>query len=442
MAARAVGGTAGACRQSLPAKHLNQVLTRLSASGFIHRIPLRADSAKDRRNRTLSNSVSVGAARPSEPLDGRSLDVLQQPQGSDAELVSKPQVSGSVSSAYLPQEAVVRAEGDKGEAPARAADNRTKEDLWKAAIKLPMYSVAVVPVMVGAAAAFMETGVFPGLQFSGIMAASLLIILWLNLSNDAFDSDTNVDVAKAESVVNLLGGRRGLVLAGANAALFAGVAVMGCSIAMAGDVRVPLWLSIAVACGYVYQGPPFRLSYKGLGEPLCFAAFGPLATGAFYLAHAGTGAATAAAGAGTAAVTIGPALWACSVVVGITTTAILFCSHFHQIEGDLAAGKMSPLVRLGPERASRVLNGAVAVPYMMLAVGTALGILPWPLAIASFASMPWAMELIDYVEANHAVPSVIRYCKLYAIKWHCAMGLCLSLGFVALGLVPDIPWLP
>ena len=28
-----------------------------------------------------------------------------------------------------------------------------------------------------------------------------------------------------------------------------------------------------------------RLSYKGLGEPLCFVAFGPLATCAFYLAQ-------------------------------------------------------------------------------------------------------------------------------------------------------------
>lgn len=42
-------------------------------------------------------------------------------------------------------------------------------------------------------------------------------------------------------------------------------------------------LGVAVAMGYLYQGPPFRLSYKGLGEPLCFVAFGPLATTAFYL---------------------------------------------------------------------------------------------------------------------------------------------------------------
>jgi 1,4-dihydroxy-2-naphthoate octaprenyltransferase len=43
-----------------------------------------------------------------------------------------------------------------------------------------------------------------------------------------------------------------------------------------------------------------------------------------------------------------------SVVVGITTTVILFCSHWHQIQGDIAAGKMSPLVRLGTANACKV----------------------------------------------------------------------------------------
>lgn len=46
-------------------------------------------------------------------------------------------------------------------------------------------------------------------------------------------------------------------------------------------------------------------------------------------------------------VPIDPPILVASVLVGITTAAILFCSHFHQIEGDRAALKMSPLVRLG-----------------------------------------------------------------------------------------------
>lgn len=49
-----------------------------------------------------------------------------------------------------------------------------------------------------------------------------------------------------------------------------------------------------------------------------------------------------------------PAAAAASMIVGASTTAILFCSHFHQIQGDLAAGKMSPLVRLGARNGYRV----------------------------------------------------------------------------------------
>jgi 1,4-dihydroxy-2-naphthoate octaprenyltransferase len=45
---------------------------------------------------------------------------------------------------------------------------------------------------------------------------------------------------------------------------------------------------------------------------------------------------------------------ALSGLVGITTTVILFCAHFHQVEGDYAHGKMSPLVRMGTHKGTEV----------------------------------------------------------------------------------------
>ena len=51
---------------------------------------------------------------------------------------------------------------------------------------------------------------------------------------------------------------------------------------------------------------------------------------------------------------LGPELATAAILVGLTTTSILFCSHFHQIEGDIAARKMSPLVRLGTRRGYEV----------------------------------------------------------------------------------------
>ena len=52
--------------------------------------------------------------------------------------------------------------------------------------------------------------------------------------------------------------------------------------------------------------------------------------------------------------TLGPELATAAILVGLTTTSILFCSHFHQIEGDIAARKVSPLVRLGTRRGYEV----------------------------------------------------------------------------------------
>jgi 1,4-dihydroxy-2-naphthoate octaprenyltransferase len=129
----------------------------------------------------------------------------------------------------------------------------------------------------------------------------------------------------------------------------------------------------AVAWGHCFHCCCYcRLSYKGLGEPLCYTAFGPLATTAFYLAQlpattglstaaAAPGAAAASAAATTAAAAVSSGLeavpslvWCYSAIVGVTTAVILFCSHFHQIQGDMAAGKVSPLVRLGTQQGCTV----------------------------------------------------------------------------------------
>lgn len=114
-----------------------------------------------------------------------------------------------------------------------------------------------------------------------------------------------------------------------------------------------------------------RFSYKGLGEPLCFWAFGPLATTAFYLACSATSPTAAPAGAavgGSLLAGVSDLVLLLSVVVGITTTVILFCSHWHQIQGDIAAGKMSPLVRWGTANACKVrgfciLTGSMPCSY-------------------------------------------------------------------------------
>ncbi|XP_059648024.1 2-carboxy-1,4-naphthoquinone phytyltransferase, chloroplastic isoform X2 [Cornus florida] len=263
--------------------------------------------------------------------------------------------------------------------------------IWRA-IKLPIYSVALVPLTVGSAAAYLQTGLCSLRQYLVLMASSVLIITWLNLSNDVYDFDTGADKNKKESVVNMVGSRTGTLFA---AYLLLALGFMGLTWASieAGNVRAILLLACAITCGYIYQCPPFRLSYQGLGEPLCFSAFGPFATTAFYLLQSSKSELNNLPITGT--------VLAASLLVGLTTSLILFCSHFHQVKGDRAVGKMSPLVRLGTESGSEVVKVAVMTLYLLLFAFGLSKSLPFTCIFLCALTLPIGKLVVDYVQENH-----------------------------------------
>ncbi|GLC71657.1 hypothetical protein PLESTF_001146300 [Pleodorina starrii] len=367
-------------------------------------------------------------SRPEEAQAG-STPVVEDPPAAAQEAAAGPAAVQAPATATPPS--------SSASSPTQTPEDRKK--LWFAAIKPPMYSVGFIPVLVAAANVFLEFGVLPWARVGGFVLAAILVIGWLNLSNDAFDAQTGVDATKPESVVNLLGGgpsRRAAVLLLAKSLLVAGVALLANLIASApaGDPRPAGLLAFSIACGYVYQGPPFRLSYKGLGEPLCFFAFGPSATTAFYLALRPDGGAAAALTAG-----VPPAVWACSLLVGLTTTVILFCSHFHQIAGDTAAGKRSPLVRLGTELGRKVLRAAAIATQAAALGAAAAGALPWAAAAAVTLAAPAARTMVAFADDNHTVPERVAPLKRFAVKWHILFGLCLCLGLAAARLLAGTP---
>ena len=203
-----------------------------------------------------------------------------------------------------------------------------------------MYTVAIIPIWVGTAVAVAEQHLFNLRIFSTFLMAAILIIAWLNLSNDVFDSETGIDKNKAHSLVNLTG-NKSLIFSLANLCLILGLAGIVAIAVWQQDVTVLTLIIGCCALGYSYQGPPFRLGYRGLGEPICFLTFGPMALAAAYYSQTQSW-------QGLLHHPI-PFLVASSFI-GISTSIILFCSHFHQVEDDQAAGKRSPIVRLGTQR--------------------------------------------------------------------------------------------
>lgn len=285
--------------------------------------------------------------------------------------------------------------------------------LWMAAIKPPMYSVAIMPIWIGSAVAYAETQVFHPAVFSTFVAAAILILAWENLSNDVFDSETGIDKNKHHSLVNLTG-NKALIFWLANVFLALGLTGIAAIAWWQQDVTI---IGIILSCcvlGYMYQGPPFRLGYQGLGEILCFLCFGPLAVAAAYYSQTQAWSLVSLAA---------------SLVVGIVTSLILFCSHFHQVKDDIAAGKRSPIVRLGVQRSAYLLPWIGGSIYVLTGIFVVLGVFPvWTLL--TFVSLPYALKLFRHVLEYYNQPEKVSNCKFLAVEMHFWSSLLLGFGFM------------
>lgn len=114
-----------------------------------------------------------------------------------------------------------------------------------------------------------------------------------------------------------------------------------------------LWFATIAGVGlYFYTGPPLKLKYRALGEPLIFLVFGPaLMLGA---AYAQTGAFE------TTALLL-------SIPVGLATTAILTANNLRDHDEDRTGG----IVTLAQVLGVRALSWL----YVLLVIGSVLGLL-------------------------------------------------------------------
>lgn len=289
----------------------------------------------------------------------------------------------------------------------------SKQKLWLAAIKPPMYSVAIIYVWVAAAVAWFETNHLNWTIFLTFVSASILILAWENLSNDVFDSETGIDKNKAHSIVNLTG-NKSLIFWLGNLCL--GLAILGMLLICwwQQDLTVMGLVLLCCSLGYMYQGPPFRLGYQGLGEILVFLSFGPLGMSAAYYSQTQSWSVTNLAA---------------SIIVGLGTMLILFCSHFHQVEDDIAAGKRSPIVRLGTKRGAKLLPWICGSLFAATGGFVIMGLFPIS-TLLSLVGLPFAIKLCRHVNAHHNQPHKVSNCKFIAVALHFWSGLWLGVGFL------------
>ncbi len=307
---------------------------------------------------------------------------------------------------------------DKHAVASLHSSRKQRKKLWKKAIKWPLYSVAIMPVILAAGWQLGEGESVRFDQFFGFIIASICLLIWENLTNDLFDSTTGVDEFKLHSVVALTGKRR-LIRNLAYLLLFLGLMLIFI-LALRSSFTVFLLVLGSCFLGYLYQGPPFRLGYQGLGEPLCWLAFGPLATTAGLLVLSPT------------FHNLNQIPWETTVPLGagpaLATTLVLFCANFHQVIEDSSHGKKTLIVRLGTKRAASLIPWFITLTLMLEWIPILQG--QWPItALLGIIGLPPGIALIRLLKKHHNRPNLISESKFLALRFQALNGLGLSIGF-------------
>ena len=171
--------------------------------------------------------------------------------------------------------------------------------------------------------------------------------------------------------------------------------------------------------GYLYQGPPFRLGYYGIGEILCWLAFGPLAYSACLKSIR------------TNYFSVESIPWNEALMIGsgpaLATSLVLFCSHFHQFEEDKKNGKRSPIVQLGTYKSSQLIPFFVLFIFLFQVIPVIQGNLSY-LTLLCLFSLPWGFRLIEHSKKYHNDKVKMLVYKFLALKFFTINGFLYSIG--------------
>ncbi len=242
---------------------------------------------------------------------------------------------------------------------------------WLAGARIRTLPAAVVPVLVGTAAARGVDGPLVAWRAVAAGVVALALQVATNYANDYSDGIRGTDDPGARvGPVRLVGW--GLKSPGAvkRAALAAfGVAgIVGLALVVAVGPELLVVGAASIAAGWFYTGGSNPYGYLGLGEVFVFTFFGVVATvGSTYVqVEQVTGLSLLA-----------------SVPVGLLATALLVTNNLRDIPGDTEAGKRTLAVRLGDARTRSLFTAMLLVALSLV---LPLGVLRPPALVAVAAA--------------------------------------------------------
>jgi 1,4-dihydroxy-2-naphthoate octaprenyltransferase len=247
---------------------------------------------------------------------------------------------------------------------------------WISGARLRTLPLAIAPVALGTAAAYVAKG-YDLLLALLCLAVALLLQIAVNYANDYSDGVRGTDAHRVGPArLTGSGAAKPRTVLTVALVFFALAAVAGLAVVV---LSGHWWLlavgAVAIVAAWFYTGGKKPYGYAGLGELVAFVFFGVVAT------------------AGTMFVQVDLVSiegWLAGVSAGFLAAAVLLVNNIRDREQDAAAGKRTLSVRIG-DRASRVLFAVlVLLPFVVLvffAVFYALAYLVWFVLLAALPAI-------------------------------------------------------
>jgi len=305
---------------------------------------------------------------------------------------------------------------------AQQHSSSSRISFWLRASRFQFFTASVVPVIVGGAVAYWETGTFLWGYWLATLVALVLLHAAANLANDYYDHLSRNDEINVEFISPFTGGSR-FIQQQLTSPISILIAALLCLAAGSGIGLILVWLRgwpilalgvVGGLSGFFYTADPLRLGYRGLGEIFIFLDFGVLAVlGTYYVQ---TRQFTLSAGAA-------------SIPVALLIAAVLWINQFPDYNADRAVDKRHWVVRLGRRRACYVYAAELLVALLAVPVFVTLGWLP-PLTLIALLPLPVAISAMRTAFRHYDQPNKLLPANVGTIVIHLATGLLLAVGLV------------
>ena len=300
--------------------------------------------------------------------------------------------------------------------------NSDRLKIWVRALRAPFFTATIVPVVLGAAAAWHDTSRFSWPNFFLALTGAMSFHAGTNLANDYFDHVSGCDEANPNPTPFSGGSRviqEGLIPAKhilyASCISFLLGSIIGLYLNLVSGGNVILLLGICgLFLGVFYSAGPLRIGYGSLGELAVGIGFGPLMVLGSYYAQAQN---------------LSFRIFLVSIPVAVLIALVLFINEFPDYNADRAVGKRTLVVILGKKNAAVLYQILLASTYLFMIclvmiryipVFAFLALLTLPLAIKAFlVSKKNFDKIIELLPANAAT-----------IALHSLIGISLALSFV------------